>query len=125
MRRNAWCAIVLFAIACLTPATTLAAEKIVTSVEQLAGPWYGWQRNRSGYDIRANVVIQRNGRVEVYFENNPAMYAILSMDNGVLRIGDDARQWGTARLSEERGTEYLTLIRADGSVWVECERRVR
>jgi hypothetical protein len=34
----------------------------------------------------------------------------------------DRSRWGTARLVEERGKDYLTFTLHDGTLWVECER---
>src|SRR4051794_38888679 len=61
---TSWLSLLLF-VALMLPFGALAGDRQITSLEQLAGRWYGWQRNRSGYDLRVDCLIEPSGRVKM------------------------------------------------------------
>ena len=72
--------------------------------------------------VRAYLSILADGRWQVVVEQNPGYYGNVEVVDGVPRWGQGGRWYGTLILVEERGREYLTLSRTNGSVWTEFDR---
>lgn len=116
---------VLLSVMATTPIAT-AAEKQVTSIEHVTGPWYECVYER---DIRVmNMAIRSDGVAHFTFQGNPTLYADIDVRDGVLYWGNRRPKagWNPVRLVEDRGKEYLTFFMGSHSrIWMECARPAR
>jgi hypothetical protein len=104
-------------------ATTAGTPKTITDPKQLVGLWTGYVPCREcAMDFRATLLIRDDSTwiASVYQNNSEQGY--LGIVNGVLRWGKAGRWYGRISVVEDRGREYLSIVRDNGTVWTEFER---
>jgi hypothetical protein len=120
---------------------SVPTPQTVTDVKQLAGVWRGSVpcRDCPKY-LPATLRIRDDGtwtatvdRSSVWADYQSRaqadalhqasnLHGALGIVNGVPHWGQDGRWYGRATLVERRGYEYLSMLNANGDVWLEFQR---
>jgi hypothetical protein len=101
--------IVVLALAA-SPLASLAAEKQITDIKQLAGTWQGWVNSQLSGSERVLMTVKADGSYQ----------ATTTLDGGTLTVGQyylqggkvrykSSRSEGTVVISEDKGKTTLTL----------------
>jgi hypothetical protein len=103
------------------------APVAITDLKQVVGTWEGWVTAREGTErFRVQLSITPDGQYTWVVLRGSRNSASMQMVDGVLRSGTwDGKTWrwyGVLTLVEERGTQYLTWARPDGTVIAEFDR---
>jgi hypothetical protein len=102
---------------------TTSSPKTVTDTKQLVGAWVGYVGCRGcSRDFRTNLLIRDDATWVASVHEGNIHYGVLGIVDGVLRWGQGGRWLGRVTVVEERGREYLTIVRENGSIWSEFER---
>jgi hypothetical protein len=94
----------------ISPLATLAAEKQITDIKQLAGTWQGWVNSQLSGSERVLMTVKQDGTYQ----------ATTTRDGGTLTVGQyylqggkvrykSSRSEGTVVISEDKGKTTLTL----------------
>lgn len=105
-------------------ATTTATTKPITDTKQLIGSWIGFVGCREcGEDFRATLAIGDDATWVASVSRGSTHRGVLGIEGGALRWGPGGgKWWGLVSVVEQSGREYVSLIKADGSVWGEFQR---
>ena len=93
-----------------SPLASLAAEKQITDIKQLAGTWQGWVNSQLSGSERVLMTVKADG----------SYHATTTRDGGTLTVGQyylqggkvrykSSRSEGTVVISEDKGKTTLTL----------------
>jgi hypothetical protein len=111
--------LVIGTVGCATAPT----QKAITDPTQLVGSWIGFVPCRGcSADFRANLLIRDDATWTVSVQQGGTYNGTLGIVDGSLRWGQGDRWVGSVTLVEQRGREYLSIVRADGTVWTEFQR---
>jgi hypothetical protein len=104
-------------------ATTASTPKTITDPKQLVGSWIGFVPCRGcAMDFRANLLVRDDAMWIVSVVQGGTYHGYFGIVDGVLRWGQGGRWIGRVTVVEQRGREYLSIVREDGTVWTEFER---
>jgi hypothetical protein len=92
----------------LSPLAAVAADKPVTDVKELAGTWQGWTTLGTA-DERATMTVKADGSYEAATRVGTKTVGQFYLENGKLRYRS-SRSTGSARLSEDKGKTFLTVV---------------
>ena len=73
-------------------------------------------------DFRASLLIRDDSTWTVSVQQGSVIQGVLGIVDGVLRWGQGGRWYGRVTVVEQRGREYLSIVREDGQLWTEFER---
>jgi hypothetical protein len=95
--------IVVLALAA-SPLASLAAEKQITDIKQLAGTWQGWVNSQLSGSERVLMTVKADGSYQ----------ATTTLDGGTLTVGQYYLQGGKVRYKSSRseGTVVISRTRA-------------
>jgi len=106
-----------------TACITSSPPQRLTDLKLIVGSWNGTVGCREcPTRFRAYLSVRDDGQWQVTVEQNPAYYGTMAVVSGELRWGQGGRWIGPVLFVEERGRQYLTLARDNGSVWTEFDR---
>jgi hypothetical protein len=143
-RVHRWIALTTAAITFLLSSggcASVPTPQTVTDVKQLAGLWRGSVpcRDCPGY-LPATLRVRDDGTWSATVDRSSAraydqsraqadalhqasnLRGALGLVNGVPHWGQDGRWYGRATVVERRGYEYLSMLDANGDLWLEFQR---
>jgi hypothetical protein len=115
------------------PAAQPVTEQPITDMKQLAGLWRGSVpcRDCPSY-LPATLQIRDDGTWTATVDKSSArrdairrasnLHGTLGLVDGVPHWGQDGRWYGRATVVVRRGYEYLSMLNANGEVWLEFQR---
>jgi hypothetical protein len=115
------------------PAAQPVTEQPITDMKQLAGLWRGSVpcRDCPSY-LPATLQIRDDGTWTATVDQSSArrdaihrasnLQGTLGLVDGVPHWGQDGRWYGRATVVVRRGYEYLSMLNANGEVWLEFQR---
>ena len=113
-----------FVIALVACATTAATPKMITDTKQLVGSWNGSVGCRGcAGSFHTTLLIREDATWVASVSRGMTYQGVLGIEGGVLRWGPGGGRWyGIVSVVEQGGREYVSLVKADGSVWAEFQR---
>ena len=117
--RAALAILMLTTVGCATASTS----KTITDPKQLVGSWIGFVPCRGcAMDFSASLLIRDDATWIVSVHQGHVIHGVLGIVDGVLRWGQGGRWHGRVTVVEQRGREYLSIVKEDGQVWTEFQR---
>jgi hypothetical protein len=108
-------ALVVALVFAVSPVASLAADKQITDVKELAGTWQGWVNSQLSGSERVLMTIKADGSYQSTSVRDGGTLTVgqYYLDGGKLRYRS-SRTEGTAVVSEDKGKTTLT-IKPEGS----------
>ena len=110
MSRHRFVAALIALVFAGSPITTLAADKHIKDVKELAGTWQGWVNTQLASDERALMTIKPDGTYQATSTRDGSTLTVgqYYLDGGTLKYRS-SRTEGSAVVSENNGKTTLTL----------------